>query len=107
MLDWVVTRVLRKNGDIGKRRGIAEEERVTVRLRSSDSLGANCAAGTPAVLDHYALPEGRLHVLANDAREHVTGPAWPGRYDDPDRLGRIRVGLNGSRRKHDGRDCGE
>src|SRR5262249_53119927 len=62
-----------------------QEERVAVRRRPDDRLGADGAAGSGAVVDHERLAEPLLPPLRQRPRKNVAGAAGGKRHDDTHR----------------------
>jgi hypothetical protein len=92
----IVAGAFRDRGDIGERRGVAEQERVAVGVGCCHRLGADRAAPAAAIVDDDGLPERRRHAVGDEPRQHVGRPAGPGRHDHLDHLGRIGLRLRGS-----------
>ena len=72
----------RRDHVIGGARG---GERVAVGRRLRRGRGADQPAGAGAILHEAALVQGLAELLAQQAREHVGGPAGRRRRDDADR----------------------
>ncbi len=85
----IIAGALRDGGDIGERRGVAEQQRVAVGVGCCHRLGADGAAAAAAVVDDDRLPERRRHAVGDEPRQHVGRPAGAGRHDHLDDLGRI------------------
>src|SRR5262249_15154099 len=75
------------------------EQRVAVRRRAHDPLGADIAAGTRPVLDDERLAEPLREPLPHEAREDVADAAGREEYDEMPRPGRI--GLRGREARGD------
>src|SRR5215468_1533782 len=67
------------------------EERHAIRFGLCYCVGADIAASTHAVLDHYWLADPFRQMLPNKTRERVAGPAWTKRRDELDGFGRKRL----------------
>ncbi|XQU69884.1 hypothetical protein OJJOAM_002615 [Cupriavidus sp. H18C1] len=89
VLDRVV-RQLRIAGGVDRhRRHRRDADRVAVRRRLGDRVGADRAAATGAVLDHHRLAQDLAHLIGRAAADDVRGAARGKRNDQLDRLGRI------------------
>ena len=92
---------------IGKQHGVIrnvwadDEQRVAVRRRGGDSLGADRCAAARAVLDDDVLADPALKVLGDDAGEGIDRPAGGERYDQLDGLCGVvlRLGRGGGHRE--------
>ena len=81
--------VLEVGVERGRRRlraHVADAEGVAIGRRRGDARHARRAAGAADVLDHQLLAQRARHVLAEDARDDVGGPAGRERHDHVDRL---------------------
>ena len=79
------------------RRG--REQRVSVRLRLEDHLGADAAGRAGTVLDDKGLAEALRQLLGHDARDHVRRAAGGERHDHADRTIGVVVLRDGKRRR--------
>src|SRR5439155_26142774 len=76
------------------------QERVAVRRRLRDGIGANASSAPHAVLNHDRLAERLLELLAEIPRVDVRGTAGGERHDDLHRFRRV-----GGLREHAGREA--
>ena len=77
-------------------RGVAEDNRVSVRRSVGDLAGANRAAAAGiAVLNHDPLAERRAHLVRDRPRHDVVGAAGRQRDDQNDRPVRVIVRHSG------------
>src|SRR5437879_296348 len=94
--DWleILSRVVLKRIDgtvENVRHRIAETDCVTVRLRTGDPPNSDATAGTADIFHNDRLTKRGAHVLGQDTRYHISGPAGWVRYDHRD--GPRRIGL--------------
>src|SRR5207302_5090533 len=108
----VVKRLLVDRLALGLGADGAEQERIAVRRRVRDALGAGHAAGAPDVLDNHLMAQHFAHALRHHAAEHVGWSARRERNDHRHRLARIalrqrRTGDGDRERENRGRQSRE
>ena len=88
---------------------VAHQQRVAVGRRMGDRIGRDIAAGAGPVLDDERHAEQLLHLLADDAGEHVARAAGRERHHQRDRPARIvgRARRRGPSQGQTGRQHGE
>jgi hypothetical protein len=81
---------LRVRGGIDRvRRDGRDAQRVSVRRRLRDEVGADAAAGPGAIVDDDRLPELLRELVGDEPRDDVGRATRRERNDEPDRLRRI------------------
>ena len=68
---------------------VAHQQRVAIRGRMRDGFGREIASGTRTVLDHERRTKQLLHLLADNAGEHVARSARRERHHQRDGAARI------------------
>ena len=88
----------------GNRADAAEAERVSVRRRLRDGVGAQQTSSADAIFDNHVGTESFLHVGRGDTADHVGVAARRERNDQPDEPVRIDIlchyGLRDSQRTY-------
>ena len=91
VLQDVVGQLAVHGGVDAMRSGVAHDQRVAVRRRLGDDLGADHASGTGPILDDDLLPKRGRQPLGDESRDDVRRIARRARRDEADRPGRISV----------------
>ena len=97
ILDRIVGRRLVEIGR-NDERVFPQIQRISVGRGLCGGYRADNPASTDAVVDHHLLPQGIADLLADDPRNRVDRGTRAERRDDPDRLGRIGLGVRARQR---------
>jgi hypothetical protein len=77
------------------RRGY-QQQRVTIRRRLGDCIGANLTSRGRTIVDDHRLAQRLLEMRRDQPRHHIIGAAGRERHDEPQ--GMSRKGLRGGGR---------